>query len=419
MPESHLGAPGALRTVTPLRVNATRQTSRINECLRLPALGTTVIAPKMATATYYTGRADADKTKGFVLPLTLWVIALFGLGVAAINTWVSTAVENARTLQQKAEADLASADIQNELVYAMATRPMSPRGLEVGTDLAGPNPADIMSIMSSNFESSDSIAFDGRPYIPESNANYMIHLQDGRGLMKLQFTRPEALRRLLALFNVSQALRNRLPDTLADWIDDDDLTRLSGAEKSDYERRRRLPPTNGNLLTPMEAQNILGWDEVPEIWEADLRSPVFSTCRTTGFNPNTAPEAVLLSYVSGLTEDAVKRVIDQRQATPFRHAREFMAAAGFLTPAEPFFFSVVPGNCVIVDVVHRESNHRTRFSLSLVPTSQNKPWQVDYAVEIPSRFSGTSDGIGPQLAFPAPETINPSGEWDNRVSGLR
>ena len=46
------------------------------------------------------GKSNAAKTAGFVLPLTLWMIALFGLGVAAINNWVSNAVENARALQQ-------------------------------------------------------------------------------------------------------------------------------------------------------------------------------------------------------------------------------------------------------------------------------------------------------------------------------
>ena len=387
---------------------------------RHPAASETTLAVlKMISVAHKAGKSSNDMTQGFVLPLTLWVIALFGLGVAAINTWVSVAVENARILQQKTATDLVSANIKNELVFAIATRPMSSRGLEVGSDMFRPNPADIMSAMSSNFESSSYIAFDGRPYVPESNTGYVVHLQDGRGLIKLQIATPEPLRRLLALFDVSETLRNQLPDTLVDWIDNDDLTRLTGAEHSYYERRRRLPPTNAGLLTPMEAQNILGWDKIPEVWEEDMRSPLFTTCRVTGFNPNTAPEIVLLSYISGLTKEIAAQVIEQRRSMPFRHAREFMAAAGFLAPVEPFFFSVIPSNCIIVDLVHRESSYRTRFSLSLVPTSQNRPWQVDYAIEIPSRFSGTSDGIDPQLTFPAPETISPNDQWNNRVIGLR
>lgn len=373
----------------------------------------------MILAAQHSGSTNAVATRGFVLPLTLWVIALFGLGIAAIDSWVSTAVENARVLQQKAEADLVFANIENELVYAMATRPMSARGLEVGADITRLNADDVMGQIAPMFESSGYIAFDGRAYIPENHTDYILHLQDGRGLLKLQAGATAPIQRLLTLFDVPETLRNQIPDTLADWIDDDDLTRLAGAEASDYERRRRLGPTNAQLLTPMEAQSILGWDQIPEIWEADLRSPLLTTCSVTGFNPNTAPETVLLSYVSGLTKTAAAQVIEQRQTEPFRHAREFMSAAGFLTAAEPFFFSVTPSNCVIVDMVHRETNRRTRHSISLVPTSQNKPWQVNYAIEIPSRYSGPSDDLDPQFTFPAPETINPSGRRDNGVTGLR
>ena len=362
---------------------------------------------------------SARATGGFVLPLTLWIIALFGLGIAAINSWVSIAVENARVLQQQAEAELISANIENELVYAMAARPMTFRGLEVGADLNTINAGDMMAAMAPNFESSTSIVFDGRTYNLENYPEYVLRLQDGRGLLKLRTGSTAAVRRLLGLFDAPETVRNQLPDTLADWIDDDDLTRLSGAETPEYERRRRLPPTNAQLLTPMEAQSILGWDEVPEIWQADLESPIFTTCQVTGFNPNTAPEIVLLSYIPGLTKATAAQVIEQRRITPFRHGREFMAAAGFVSAGEPFFFSVTPGNCVIVDMIHRDSRHQTRFSLSLVPTSQNKPWQVNYAIELPSKHNAESYGFDPQFTFPAPETINTGGQRDSRITGLR
>ncbi|MGY9107747.1 MAG: hypothetical protein ACKVG0_14715, partial [Alphaproteobacteria bacterium] len=187
----------------------------------------------MFNAIRHNGNINAAISKGFVLPLTLWMIALFGLGVAAISSWVATAVVNARTLQQRAESDLISANIENELVYAMATRPMSPRGLEVGADFTRlTNANDMMAQLAPRFESSGKIALDGRAYTPENYVDYIIHLQDGRGLMKLHGGATEPLRRLLALFDVPETLKNQLPDTLSDWIDDDDLTRLAGAEVS-------------------------------------------------------------------------------------------------------------------------------------------------------------------------------------------
>ncbi|MHB1206449.1 MAG: type II secretion system minor pseudopilin [Rhodospirillaceae bacterium] len=351
--------------------------------------------------------------------LTLWIIAFFGLGVAAINTWVSRAIDNARILKERAEGDLALANAKNEIIYAMGSRPMTYRGLEVGGDIKRPDISDMLGVMSADYASSRFVAFDGRPYVLESNPDYVVQLQDGRGLVNLNFISPELLRRLLALYDAPETLRNQLPDTLADWIDDDDLTRLSGAEKPDYERRNRLLPANAPLLTPREAQNILGWDQVPKLWEDDAKSPLLTTCAVSGFNPNTAPKAVLLAYVPGMTDQSAAAVVEKRMATQFQHARDFMAAADVVVPNEAFFFSVSPGNCVIVDFVNRASNERTRFSLSLIPLSQNQPWQVDYAFKIPSQYRGALDRADPGVTFPAPEALAPEQPGSERIPGVR
>ncbi len=364
-------------------------------------------------------RAHSAAERGFILVLTLWIIAFFGLGVAAINTWVSRAIENARVLKERAEGDLALSNAKSEIVYAVGTRPMTHRGLETGQDMKRPDITDMMSVMSADFSSSSYIAFDGRPYVLQSNPDYAVQVQDGRGLVNLNFITPDLLRRLLALYDAPETLRNQLPDTLADWIDEDDLTHLAGAEKTDYERRNRLPPANAALLTPREAQNILGWDEVPKLWEDDMKSPILTTCAVSGFNPNTAPKAALLTYIPGLTDQSATQVAEKRLESQFRHARDFMTAADVIVPNEAFFFSVSPGNCMIVDFTNRVTNERVRFSLSFIPLSQNQPWQVDYAFRVPSQYRGALDRADPGVTFPAPETLAPDPSDRNRVAGVR
>lgn len=345
------------------------------------------------------------QARGFILALTLWIIALFGLGVAAINTWVSMAIENARTLKARVDDELALSNAKNEIVYVVGTRPRTSRGIEVGTDQDRPSVDDMISSMTTSLESSRYIALDRRPYIMADDSEHYIQIQDGRGLINLNRIAPHLLRRLLALYDAPEALRNQLPDTLQDWIDEDDLTRLAGAEKSDYERYERLPPTNARLVTPMEAQNILGWDQIPELWEDDLRSPIFSTCQTAGFNPNTAPVASLLTHMPGLTEDAAEYVAQQRNVKSFRSGRDFMEASNVSVPNEAFFFGTTPGNCVIVDFVNRETNERTRLSLTIDGRSQNQPWQVDYVFRIPSQYSRAPEELDPDVTFPTPETF--------------
>ncbi len=359
------------------------------------------------------------RERGFILVLTLWIIAFFGLGVAAINTWVSRAIENARILKERAEGDLALSDAKNEIVYAVGTRPMTHRGLETGRDMKRPDITDMMSVMAADFSSESYVAFDGRPYVLGSNPGYAVQLQDGRGLVNLNFITPDLLRRLLALYEAPETLRNQLPDTLADWIDEDDLTHLAGAEKTDYERRNRLPPANAALLTPREAQNILGWDEVPKLWEDDMKSPILTTCAVSGFNPNTAPKAALLTYIPGLTDQSATQVTEKRLESQFRHAREFMNTADVVVPNEAFFFSVSPGNCTIIDFTNRVTNERVRFSLTLLPLSQNQPWQVDYAFRVPSQYRGALDRADPGVTFPTPEALAPDPRDRDRTAGVR
>jgi hypothetical protein len=290
--------------------------------------------------------------------------------------------------------------------------------MEVGADLVRPDASDINAVMSASFTSSAYIQLDGQPYVMASNPDYIVQIQDTRGLANLNFLASANLRRLLAYYGAPEELRNQLPDTLADWKDEDDLTRLSGAEKPDYQRRNRLPPTNSPLLTPMEVQSVLGWDQVPQMWEADLRSPLLTSCGISGFNPNTAPEASLLAHVPGMTPAVAAQVIAERKQTPLRSARDLMARAGVLIPNEAFFFSMTAGQCFIVEVANRNSSERVRFALSLVPTSQNQPWQVDYVLNIPSQYRQKLEGIDPQVTFPAPEAIYPVEPGRQRESGV-
>lgn len=360
------------------------------------------------------------QARGFILALTLWIIALFGLGVAAINSWVTMATENAITLRSRVDDELALSNAKNEIIYAVATRPMTHRGLETGADYKQPSVDDMFStMMQTATETAGYVAFDRRPYVLESDPNYVVQIQDGRGLVNLNRISPPLLRRLLALYDAPEILRNQLPDTLQDWIDEDEFTRIAGAEKPDYERLRRLPPHNARLVTPQEAQNVVGWDQVPQMWEDDLREPIFSTCSSAGFNPNTAPEKSLLAHVSGLTEDAAKYVIDQRKTTGFRHARDFMEATNVSVPNEAFFFGTSPGDCMVIDFINRRTSERTRISLTIVSRSENQPWQVDYAFRIPSQYSGALDGLDPHITFPAPETLYSGGSGGVATAGLR
>ncbi len=345
-------------------------------------------------------------SSGFILPLTLWIVAIMGLVVATMNMWVQTAVANARSLREKTDSQLAMSDIRNELIYALAARPKSSRGLEVGTGLPVLNNSDFMAALSTTIVSSRSIALDHRPYVTQSHPDYVIQIQDGRGLFQMNFNNQVSLRRFLSAMKFPEAERNRLTDTLLDYTDEDNYTRLAGAEAIDYQRLGLPPPANESLLTPYEAKRVMAWSEEKLLWEADMRSPLLTTCEIAGFNPNTAPVPVLMAQMPRLSADAIARLIEARRTKTFANQAQLTQAAGELVYDEAFFYSFVPSECLIVDLLNTKSGEHNRFSLTLRPLGKGQPWRYDYELRIPAQYALRADQIDGTAFFPAPESLH-------------
>lgn len=342
---------------------------------------------------------------GFILPVTLWVIAAIGFAAAVLSEWVSVAITNSIAIQDKANAEIAASDIRNEIIFAVARRPFSGRGLQVGEFLSPSTGSAFQDILNANYESDRLIAFDGRPYVMASNTKYAVQIQDGRGLVNLNFAGAKQIRRFFEALTPDTDDVALLMDTLQDYRDADDLSRLSGAEENDYRRLGLHPPANSQLMSPWEAQRIIGWASKSELWDTQYERPLVTTCRESGFNPNTASREVLSAYIDGVSTDRADLLVNYRETLPFRNSRNVGDAAGVILLNQPFFFSFTPGRCFIVDLIERETNNRVRFSLTLLPLERDQPWQIDYVLRIPKRYRKTLDQLDPNVTFPSPEEI--------------
>lgn len=345
------------------------------------------------------------QSRGFILPLALWVIAATGLAAAILSEWVSQAVINAQVLQQKAEAELAFANIRNELIFVFARRPLTYRGLQVG-EFTNPNiGTSLGDVMNANFDSDRMVYLDGRPYVISSDPRYAVKIQDGRGLVNLNIVNASYLNRFFDAVGTPEDDWGPLSATLLDYRDEDDLNRLAGAEQNDYLRRGLYPPSNFQLLTPWEAQRIIGWTQLDTLWSAQFEAPIITTCRSSGFNPNTAPPQALATYLDGVDVERTDSLLEYRETNPFRNTRELGAAAGVILVNQPFFFSFNPGRCILVDLIERDTNERLRFSLTLLPLNHSQPWQIDYVIRIPERYRRSMDQLDSENSFPSPEEI--------------
>lgn len=348
---------------------------------------------------------DSRKMKGFILPVTLWVIAAMGLTSAIMAEWVSDATNNAILIKEKSESNLIFSNIRNELAFAFARRPYSYRGLQVGNFFNEPKGNSFNDIMNADFTSDSMIKLDGSSYNMSSDENYIISIQDGKGLVNLNTISQRFLKRLFEMLEISNVNHNTLIDTLLDYRDEDNLTRLSGAEKNSYSQLGLYPPSNNFLVTPWEAQRIVGWSKLSKLWKIHNQKSLLTTCKSSGFNPNTASAEALSTFIDGVTIDNANMLIEYRERQPFRNSRNIGDALGIILEDQPFFFSFLPGRCFIVDLIKQNSGEHTRFSLTLLPRNTTQPWQIDYVYKIPKKNKKPSLSINTEETFPSPEDI--------------
>ncbi len=120
-----------------------------------------------------------------------------------------------------------------------------------------------------------------------------IALQDSNGLISLVTFRTAVFENLLKYLGVEEERRRIIIDSFLDWIDQDDFTRLNGAEKDYYQREGEPGPRNYEIQFKEELSFIKGMDK--ELYKKV--EPFITVLPNQGFNPNTAKKEVLRAYL--------------------------------------------------------------------------------------------------------------------------
>lgn len=341
-----------------------------------------------------------------------------GLVVMALQAWVEHATTRAVAIQDEVDENILVENVENELAFMLGRNAASPRGLEVGRigttaygNPGAPVPAST-DFMASAAETDRFIGLDGRDYLLRGADDHYIRIFDGKGLINLNFTTPDVLRRVLSISVADELTTNSLTDTLLDYLDMDELHRLHGAEEDDYVRLGLRPPADGLVITPYEIQQTLGWSSLKDLWQADLKDPLFTACRSFGFNPNTAIEPTLIANLPGVGPDGIKAIIAQRQIRPFANAFEMSTISGTPFDVTAFAMSVIAGQCFVIEVNDDTDHQRLRFSLTLQPTDLTRPWRTDYILRIPAKSGRAVPLRKPGEVLPSPEEVY---SWANPV----
>jgi general secretion pathway protein K len=150
-----------------------------------------------------------------------------------------------------------------------------------------------------------------------------VQAQDSNGMLSLVSLNSAAMERLIkrvgGLDNASGIINSYL-----DWIDTDNFARLNGAEEFYYKGQGlSYTPRNYAIQYKDEFELIKGMDK--ELY--GKVEPYLTMLPSTGFNPNTASDEVLMAYLD-INEESLKVLREYMSKMPVRSDMELFALTG-------------------------------------------------------------------------------------------
>lgn len=296
------------------------------------------------------------RQQGFVLILTLSILTAIMIVAAYFGERVHKSLQLAQLRQSLNDRQIAISNTRAEILYRLGTTYLTAYGV-------GASGAEI--------------ALDDRPY---SNEGSIVQLQDSRGLLNINYANDERLFNFLGVMNVPVDQRAHLIDTLHDYIDADDLRRLEGAESNDYAELGLPPPRNMPLVSPMELNGIIGWRDMPSLWQDTAVTELVGIGGDAIVNPNTAPWQVLATF-PGITPEIAQAIVVRRQLGPISVALLDQMAGTSLNTFPP---SLIPYPSDTIRVTQRAIGMpwSIRYNVTLTPFDIHAPWKIGYYYRI-------------------------------------
>jgi len=241
----------------------------------------------------------------FLMVLLVMVLLTVSIG---FNWLVKEYIKSAQAFQKKAESMLKVRSAYDTLIYLMLN------GKFTQKEIILPQIEELPQI--------ESIPLNGIevPFLED----LIIKVQDSNGLLSVTTINTVALKRLLTYFEVDPQNADTFIDSLLDWIDQDDLTRLNGAEREWYSfQGLKYEPRNYPIQYKEELKLI-------KEMNSELYSkiePYISILPATGFNPNTAPDPVLIAYLD-IGNDTLNVLKEYIQTKPITSDAELFSLTG-------------------------------------------------------------------------------------------
>jgi type II secretory pathway component PulK len=313
---------------------------------------------------------------GYALPAVLTLLSILTLVFMSAIAALSSLHQEAKGALDGAEFQRAAMSAEAHAAFIVTTEPLAEDRIRVGgVRLASAGGAASAGGVAAS--SGVPLKLDDRPYLwtaPDNGRRYAISLQDGAGLMNLNFSRADALMRLFQKAGTSETAAQSLRDQVLDFLDADSNRRAYGAEGPDYAAANRPLPPNGPISRLQDVFGVLDWPRVITAVRWRGMSPFLSADpQSKSFNINTAPSPVL-QMVLNLTPSAAAQVIARREQMPITDLTQVGLPAGdtansYTRPNGRFVFT-------FIDPL-RQTTYRSQMALT--PDDNARPIRMSVA----------------------------------------
>lgn len=355
-------------------------------------------------------KPPAPASRGFVLIIVLTMLVVLTLLATAVATSAERALQAAIADADRFQSELDMAGTRDTFLFLFATQRKTLAGVTVREEDAAPaSSADAMDPDAMGYSVlpvGDEIRLDGTAYHGLGTTAFAA--QDDRGLLSINWA-PSLLRD--AFFQsrgVAASEWNGLDAKRLDYQDEDDLHRLNGAEKDQYQKDTLPPPSNRPLATPLEARRILGWGKMLGAMDDAKLLSVLTLSRSTSLNLNTAPVEVL-GLLPNMTKDNAARMAELRRSTPLTSIYQASQTFGLPSAAEEMLslFAIQSGSLILWN---QRSGARRFIHWTQTPLEANgSPWRIDYEVILPRGNESDQTVVGtPQTSLFSAQ--DPSGQ---------
>lgn len=328
-----------------------------------------MLRPKKKEARY------RHSEKGFILPVTLFVLAAIILAVGWYSTWTSRMLHRAGTQKDAVQFELDASSTMALLLFQLSQGKTSHRGMLLPSQEISPAPG--MPDKPTPLE----VFFDDTCYHGTGRVKFSI--QDEFGLIGVRLYSTAQLKVLLSLMGIAPEEQAALLDKAADYQDPDDLTRLNGAEEKLYTRKGMAGPANAPLLTPMELYNVLGWNHLDKLWWNSEFQRLITTHSSGIPAMNTAPP-LALQTIPLVDESVAATIVARRKDHGFASLSSLEAAIGLSLGIDPFGLSFYSSRYLRISLWQANIPFIREIHVTLHRMADKQtPWTLEYERIIP------------------------------------